>query len=103
MSAPASAASARTVYVRVMLAGIAFGGAAFIYKIVEFVRTLDQPEVAGFVVVPVTVYFAVAAGFACLFCWAWLKGHFAHIEEPKYRMLEQELEYERFEPANLDD
>lgn len=90
--------TARTAYVRVMLAGIAFGGAAFVYKIVEFVRTLDDPEIAGFVIVPVTVYFAVAAGFAFLFLWAWLQGHFIHIEEPKYRMLEQEFEYDRDDP-----
>jgi hypothetical protein len=92
----------RKVYVGVMLAGVLAGGAAFVLKIVEFLRTLDSPDVQGFVLVPVTVYFAVAAGFGFLFAWAWVAGHFRRIEEPKYTMLEQELEYDRLEAKGIE-
>lgn len=94
--------STRVVYIWIMGVGICFGGVAFVFKIVEFMRTLNSPEVAGFVVVPVAVYFAVAAGFVCLFGWAWLSGHFQRIEEPKYAMLERELEYEQLEEQGID-
>jgi len=97
MSARAAEPDVRKVYVGVMLAGVALGGAAFVFKITEFLRTLESPDVEGFVLVPVMVYFAVAAGFAFLFAWSWVSGHFRRIEEPKYAMLERELEYDRLE------
>ena len=45
--------------------------------------------------IPVLNYLLVAAGFFCLFFWAYAKGHFRDIEGPKYRMLELEREYDR--------
>jgi nitrogen fixation-related uncharacterized protein len=87
----------RAAYIWVMVFGTLLAGVAFAFKIAEFLHTLESTEVEGFVVVPVTIYFVVAAGYVCLFLWAWSSGHFRRIEEPKYRMLEQELEYERLE------
>lgn len=89
--------SNRAAYIWVMILGTLLAGVAFAFKIAEFLHTLESPDVEGFVVVPVTTYFVVAAGYSCLFLWAWSRGHFHRIEEPKYRMLEQELEYERLE------
>ena len=33
-------------------------------------------------------YLLVAAGFGCLFLWAFLRGHYRDVEAPKHRMLE---------------
>ncbi|MFQ5478727.1 MAG: hypothetical protein ACE5E4_08930 [Candidatus Binatia bacterium] len=89
--------SEKKLYIWVMLVGTLFAGGAFVLKLAEFLHTLESPDVEGFVAVPVTVYFIVAAGWACMLGWAWSRGSFARIEEPKYRMLEQEMEYERLE------
>ena len=42
-------------------------------------------------------YLLVAAGFACMFLWAYFKGHFRDLEAPKYRMLEMQREIDRGE------
>ena len=78
-----------------MVVGIVFGGAAFAYKIVEFMFTLSEPAAQGFAEVPITVYFCVAAGWLSLLGWCFASGQFKDLEQAKYDMLEQEAEYER--------
>jgi hypothetical protein len=85
-----------------MLLGIALAGAAFAWKLAEFLHAMESPDAGGFVAVPVTVYFIVATGYACLLASSWLKGDFDRIEEPKYEMLERELEYERLEQQGIE-
>ena len=40
-------------------------------------------------------YLFVAGGFAFLFLWALSRGQFKDVEEPKYRMLQRNLELDR--------
>ena len=44
---------------------------------------------------PVTVDFAVAAGWMFLLVWCFKTGKFKNMEEAKYEMLRIEQEYER--------
>jgi hypothetical protein len=78
-----------------MVIGIFAAGVAFIYKIAEFIFTLNESSVQGFADVPVTIYFVVAAGWLSLLVWCFLSGQFKNVEEPKYEMLRLEEEYER--------
>jgi hypothetical protein len=78
-----------------MVIGIFAAGAAFIYKIAEFIFTLNESSVQGFADVPVTIYFVVAAGWLSLLVWCFVSGQFKNVEEPKYEMLRLEEEYER--------
>jgi hypothetical protein len=78
-----------------MVIGIFAAGAAFIYKIAEFIFTLNESSVQGFADVPVTIYFVVAAGWLSLLVWCFASGQFKNVEEPKYEMLRLEEEYER--------
>ena len=78
-----------------MIVGIVFGGAAFAYKIIEFLFTLSAPEAQGFAEVPVTVYFFVAGGWLCLLGWCFATGQFKNLEQAKFDMLDKEEEYER--------
>ena len=71
-------------------------GSAFIMKLIEFSSTALREgtgALASFLI-PVLNYLMVAAGFFCLFFWAYFKGYFRDIEEAKYRMLELEAEYD---------
>ncbi len=78
-----------------MIFGVAVAGIAFVYKIAEFIFTLNSDAVQGFADVPVTIYFVVAAGWLCLLVWCFLSGKFTNVEEPKFEMLRMEEEYER--------
>jgi thiosulfate reductase cytochrome b subunit len=78
-----------------MIGGVFAAGVAFIYKVAEFIFTLNSNEVKGFADVPVTVYFVVAAGWLCLLVWCFVTGKFTDVESTKYEMLEMEAEYER--------
>lgn len=78
-----------------MIFGIFAAGVAFVYKIAEFIFTLNGNDVKGFADVPVTVYFVVAAGWLCLLVWSYLTGKLTDIESTKFEMLEMEAEYER--------
>lgn len=78
-----------------MVGGIFAAGIAFVYKIAEFIFTLNSSSVQGFADVPVTIYFVVAAGWLLLLVWCFLSGKFTNVEEPKYEMLRMEEEYER--------
>jgi hypothetical protein len=79
----------------VMVVGIGLSGIAFVYKIAEFIFTLNGTEVQGFAEVPVTVYFIVAAVWLALLVWCYVTKQFVDVERSKYEMLEMEAEYER--------
>lgn len=78
-----------------MIVGTIASGAAFVYKIAEFIFTLNSNEVRGFADVPVTIYFVVAAGWLCLLVWCFASGQFTDIERAKVELLEMEEAYER--------
>jgi hypothetical protein len=78
-----------------MIGGIFASGVAFVYKIAEFIFTLNESSVQGFADVPVTIYFVVASGWLCLLVWCFVTGQFKNVEEPKFEMLRREEEYER--------
>lgn len=79
------------------IAMVVTAGTAFLFKLIEFFHTATShgsDALASFLI-PVLNYLLVAAGFFCLFLWAYLSGQFRDIEAPKYRMLEIEAEFER--------
>ena len=75
--------------------GLLVAGIAFCYKIAEFLFTLNSEEVKGFADVPVTVYFAVAAGWLALLVWSFLNGKLAEVEQSKCDLIRMEEEYDR--------
>ncbi len=87
---------------------VATAGSAFLFKLIEFVYSFSIPgnTVAGgdgmrpgfvFAISPLVTYLIVAAGFACMFLWAFFSGQFRDIEGPKYRMLELQRQFDRAE------
>jgi len=80
---------------------IVTAGSAFTMKLIDFYITATREGSAalGSFLVPVMNYLCIAAGFAALFVWAHSRGQFRNVEEPKYRMLEQnrlcDLDWER--------
>lgn len=83
---------------------VLIAGSAFIFKLIEFfiTATTRGPDALASFLIPVLNYLLVAAGFFCLFLWAYLTGQFRDIEGPKYRMLEMQrriAEQERREAA----
>ena len=76
---------------------IVTAGSAFGMKLIDFYITATREGSAalGSFLVPVMNYLFVAAGFGALFFWAYIRGQFRNVEEPKYRMLEHNLEYDR--------
>ena len=74
-------------------------GSAFLMKLIDFYITATREGAAalGSFLVPVMNYLFIAAGFGALFIWAHLRGQFKDVEAPKYRMLEQNLRWEREE------
>ena len=78
---------------------ILVAGSAFVMKLIEFTATATTRgtgALASFLI-PVLNYLLVAAGFFCLFLWAYFRGHYKDIEAPKYRMLELNDKYDRTE------
>ncbi|MDW8342982.1 MAG: hypothetical protein RMM51_00650 [Verrucomicrobiae bacterium] len=73
---------------------VAIGGATFLYKLVEFANTATHEDMPGFALVSVVPYLTATFGFLLLAIWAFLRGHFRDIEQPKYDMLDQEKEYD---------
>ena len=69
-------------------------GTAFIFKLIEFffTATTEGPQALGSFLIPVLNYLLVAAGFFCLFLWAYSTGQFRDMEAAKYRMLEMQHE-----------
>lgn len=98
---PAAKPSRFVFYFNILV--ILMAGSAFLFKLVEFTLTFTKlapssPEALNadptlrFAIQPVITYLIVAAGFACLFFWAYLTGQFRNIEGPKFRMLEMQDE-----------
>ena len=81
---------------------VAIAGSAFVFKLVEFITTATTggPDALGSFLIPVLNYLLVAAGFFCLFLWAYFTGQFRDLEAPKYRMLEMQDEIDRMELEN---
>ncbi len=81
------------------VAMVLVAGSAFVMKLIEFYATATGGGVdslASFLI-PVLNYLLVAAGFFCLFLWAYCSGQFRDLEAAKYRMLERERELDRQE------
>ena len=76
---------------------IAMAGAGFVFKLYEFVQSLDDSAAMGFAIVPLASYFLTGAGFLMLLVWSATRGAFKDVEAPKYRMMEREQEYARDE------
>lgn len=77
-----------------VLLAVAIGGGTFLYKLVEFANTATHEDMPGFALVSVVPYLVATFGFLLLAIWAFLRGHFRDIEQPKYDMLDQEREYD---------
>ena len=71
---------------------ILIAGTAFLFKLIEFAYSFTGDQPLRFAILPVITYLIVAAGFACLFFWAYVTGQFKNVEAPKYRMLEMQEE-----------
>lgn len=78
---------------------ILVAGSAFLMKLVDFTTTAtrDGTEALASFLIPVLNYLLVAAGFFCLFLWAYFRGHYKDVEGPKYRMLELNEQINRAE------
>lgn len=74
---------------------VLIAGGGFIFKLIEFLTAFNSGEPFQFSIIPVMTYLIVAAGFGCLFMWAYLSGQFKDIEGPKYRMLEMQEEFDK--------
>lgn len=74
-------------------------GSAFVFKLIEFysIATTSGPSALASFLIPVLNYLLVAAGFFCLFLWAYLTGQFRDMEAAKYRMLELQALVDRQE------
>lgn len=76
------------------IAMVLTAGSAFVLKLIEFFATATRAgsdALASFLI-PVLNYLLVAAGFFCLFLWAYFSGQFRDLEAPKFRMLEMQRE-----------
>ena len=78
---------------------VAVAGTAFLFKLIEFfvTATTSGPSALASFLIPVLNYLLVAAGFFCLFVWAYVSGQFRDLEKPKYRMLELQAQMDRAE------
>lgn len=75
------------------------GGAAFFWKLWEFLHDLTDEDGLHFAGSHLLIYCLVAAGFLLLLIYGFLTGHFAEIEKPKFDMLEEEERHDRQEFA----
>jgi len=78
---------------------IVLGGAGFIYKFYEFFLDIAAQEGFRFAGAHLLTYLLVAGGFLLMLLYAFLNGHFADIESPKFELLEREvrLDHEEFD------
>ncbi len=79
------------------IAMIVTAGTAFTFKLIDFyiTATTEGSSALASFLIPVLNYLFVAAGFTSLFVWAYSRGQFRNVEEPKYRMLEMNAECDR--------
>ena len=73
---------------------VVVAGSAFVMKLIEFyvTATSSGTDALASFLIPVLNYLMVAAGFFCLFLWAYSTGQFRDMEAAKYRMLEMQRE-----------
>lgn len=76
---------------------IAVAGLAFAFKLYEFFYDLSSQQGFRFAGAHLATYLLVAAGFFLLLFYAFLKGHFSNIEQPKHDILDSERRYDRAE------
>jgi hypothetical protein len=74
--------------------GSVAAGLGFCVKIYEFTDDLLAEEGIRFAGVHLLTYGLVALGFLTLLAFAFLSGHFADIEAPKYDLLRREREHD---------
>ncbi len=86
---PVSRATRRFLWI-FSVAMILITASAFVFKLIEFAYSFRADQPLRFAMIPVVTYLIVAAGFGCLFLWAYLTGQFRNVEAPKYRMLEMQ-------------
>lgn len=86
---------ARKITLAVFLAGCAVAGVGFCIKIYEFLTDALAEEGIGFAGAHLLVYALVAGGFLMLLAHAFMRGHLADIEKPKYDLIEKEEAYDR--------
>jgi len=74
-------------------------GSAFVFKFCEFfyIATTSGADAMGSFLIPLANYLIVAAGFGCLFLWAYSRGQFRDVESTKLRMLEMQEHIDRME------
>lgn len=77
-----------TIVLFVSIIGLA--GLGFCVKIHEFVEDWLSQNGVHFGGSHLLSYGLTAAGYACLLAFAYLRGHFADIERPKYDLLDSE-------------
>ncbi len=92
MKTPPSSRSKRYTVLGLAFLLLAPGAYGFTEKLVQFVRTLNTDNEAGFTIIPISNYFLIAGGMACMLFWAMSNGMFRDIEKPKYTMLQREAE-----------
>jgi hypothetical protein len=72
------------------VAMVLVAGGGFGFKLFEFITVVTGDHPMNFSLLPVLTYLIVAAGYGCLFVWAYLRGQFREVEAPKLRMLEMQ-------------
>ena len=73
------------------IAVIVVAGASFAFKFYEFFYDLSSQQGFRFAGAHLGTYLLVAGGFFLLLLFAFLNGHFADIEQPKYDILDEEI------------
>jgi nitrogen fixation-related uncharacterized protein len=87
----------KLISVAIVAIAVGAAGLTFLFKLYEFVAASTTGILPGIVTATVLPYFCISAGFLLLAAWAWSRGHYKDIEQPKHDMLLQEEEYERLE------
>ena len=62
----------------------------FVAKFIEFVHTFQGDAEGVFAITPMVNYMLASLGFFFMLVWAAVNGMFRDIEEPKYKMLEDD-------------
>ena len=98
MSRPGATSRAMLIF---LVTVIALAGAGFVFKLVEFIHTMQADASESFALMPVVTYLCVASGFFCLLLWSVFGGHFREMEKPKHAMLANEQDLDRREDEVL--
>lgn len=83
-----------TVYIMCVIVVLS-GAYGFATRFMSFLYELAQEDGIAYSLVPVATYFFAAGGFFCILIWAFLTGHLSNVEQEKYRMLDEQLAFER--------